>query len=109
MELHHILILLAIIFVLVLVLLFLLPKLIKKKQPKVTNEELLKIKSLFGKDNIVGLEQVQKRVRIEVKDLSHVDLENLQPLTNGVFTIGNKVVVTFKENTDDIVKILGGK
>ncbi len=109
MEIHEIIILLSVIFVLVLVALFFLPKLLKKEEKKISDDSLLEIKSLFGEDNIVGIEQVQKRVRVEVKDLKFVDLKGLQPLTNGVFTIGNKVVVTFKENTDEIVKILGEK
>lgn len=82
-----------------------------KKAPK--KEETIKdanaIKDLFGINNIISVEQTQKRIRVEVIDLSLVDLESLKPLTNGIFTVGNRVVATFKGNTEQIVKILEGK
>lgn len=95
----------SLVIIFLLVLLFWLNKTKEVEEPK---EDLNKIKELFGRDNIISVERTQKRVRVEVKDLSKVSLEELQPLTNGIFITGNRVVATFKDDTDEIMKILGG-
>lgn len=106
MDFKQILILTLIVVVLLL-LVSLVIYLIKGKKPKKeTIEDYSEIKDLFGNNNILSIERTQKRVRIEVKELDLVNLEGLKPYTNGVFTIGNKVVVTFKDKTDQIVKSL---
>lgn len=109
MEIYEIVILASII-VIVLLIGFLIYRTFKKAPIK---EEVIKdaslIRDLFGPNNIVSVEQTQKRIRVEVKDLSLVDLEGLKPLTNGIFTVGNRVVATFKGKTEQIVKILEGK
>lgn len=76
-----------------------------RKAPK-QKLEFKEIVNLFGENNVINIERTEKRVRIEVKDLNTVDLEGLKPFTNGVFTIGNKVVVTFKENEEETYKSL---
>ena len=87
-------------------LLFIRPKRKIKKQdisPKVNVDWILE---LIGKDNIIAIEQVQKRVRITVSDLNKVNLEGLKEQTNGVFLKGSMMVVTFKNNTEEIVESL---
>jgi len=107
MELWQIFLIIIGSLLVVLVFTFLIVKSQKNKQIKTNIESVKEIIELFGNNNILSVEKTQKRVRVEVKDLNTVDLEGLKPFTNGIFTIGNKVVVTFKENTDQIVKSLG--
>ncbi len=71
--------------------------------PKVNVNWILE---LIGKDNIIAIEQIQKRVRITVFDLNKVNLEGLKEQTNGVFLKGSMMVVTFKNNTEEIVESL---
>lgn len=77
----------------------------QKTSPKVNVDWILE---LIGKDNITAIEQVQKRVRITVSDLSKVNLDGLKEQTNGVFLKGSMMVVTFKNNTEQIVESLKG-
>lgn len=109
MEIYEIIVLISIIVVILLLgfLIFRTFKKTPKKEEEIKDANL--IKDLFGPDNIISVEQTQKRIRVEVKDLSLVDLEGLKPLTNGIFTVGNRVVATFKGKTEQIVKILEGK
>lgn len=72
-----------------------------KKEPKVDVSWVL---DLIGKDNITKVEQTQSRVRITVKDLNIVDLESLKKQTKGIFVKENTLVITFLNNTEEIVK-----
>ncbi|NLN50460.1 MAG: PTS transporter subunit EIIB [Acholeplasmataceae bacterium] len=96
------LLLVGIVFLLV----FFFKKTSQTKKPLLVETEA--IIGLIGRDNIVSVEQVQSRVRIEVKDLKRVKLEELKEYTNGIFTSKNRLVVTFKTNTEEIVKDLRG-
>lgn len=77
----------------------------KEKSPKIDVKWIL---ALLGENNIKAIEQVQSRVRITVNNLELVNLEGLKEQTNGVFLKGNLVVVTFKNNTEEIVESLKG-
>lgn len=77
----------------------------KEKSPKIDVKWIL---ALLGENNIKTIEQVQSRVRITVNNLELVNLEGLKEQTNGVFLKGNLVVVTFKNNTEEIVESLKG-
>mgnify|MGYP002408310934 FL=1 len=105
---QEILLIVAFVVVVLMLIGFVVYKAIKIKPKGEPKQNYTEIASLFGENNIKNVERTEKRVRIEVKDLNLVDLEGLKPYTNGVFTIGNKVVVTFKENTENTVKALEG-
>lgn len=77
----------------------------KEKSPKIDVKWIL---ALLGENNIKAIEQVQSRVRITVNNLELVNLEGLKEQTKGVFLKGNLVVVTFKNNTEEIVESLKG-
>lgn len=64
------------------------------------------IMACLKENNIISIEQVQARVRIDVRDMSLVDLESLKENTNGVFIKGNQIVVTFKSHTEEIIESL---
>lgn len=108
METYEILLMVAFIVVAAAAIAFFIYKMMKTKPQKEPKKDYSEIVNLFGKDNIINIERTEQRVRIEVKDLNLVLLEQLKPYTNGVFTIGNKVVVTFKEKTEEVIKSLEG-
>lgn len=108
MQIYEILLMIAFIIVAVVLIAFFIYKTVKIKPQEKPTKDYSEIIKLFGKDNISNVERTEQRVRIEVKDINLVLLEQLKPYTNGVFTIGNKVVVTFKEQTEEIVKLLEG-
>lgn len=76
-----------------------------KKEPTILID-ISEILKAIGANNILSIEQVQKRVRIQVKDTQIVDLETLKEVSNGIFVTGDRLVLTFKDNTEDIVKAL---
>lgn len=60
-----------------------------------------------GKDNIIGCEVEQGRLKIEVNDLDLVNLEGVKALTDkGVFVTGNVIKVLFKEDAELIKQAL---
>ena len=71
--------------------------------PPVNVDEILQA---LGKQNILKVEQTQARVRIFVKDIKLVDLKALQTISKGIFTSGNKIVLTFIDKTEEIVESL---
>lgn len=89
-------------------LLFIRPKQKINKEEKSPKIDVKWILALLGENNIKAIEQVQSRVRITVNNLELVNLEGLKEQTNGVFLKGNLVVVTFKNNTEEIVESLKG-
>lgn len=107
METYQILLIVLASFILLSIIIFFIFKK-KHKKDKYDSTNLNELIGFFGKDNIINVERTEKRVRIEVKDLSVVNLEDLNEYTNGVFTIGNKVVLTFKEKTEEIIEALKG-
>lgn len=109
METEHYIIIGIVLLALTVVLLILFLQKKKKKVKDVFVVDVEKIIELFGVNNVLNVERTQKRVRIEVQDLTKVDLETLKEYTNGIFTVGNKIVATFKEHTEEIIKTLGGK
>lgn len=106
MELYELLLIVAVAVIILLIVFFIIKK--PKTNTKTPKQkfEFKEIGNLFGENNIINIERTEKRVRIEVKDLNLVDLEGLKPFTNGVFTIGNKVVVTFKEKEEETYRSL---
>lgn len=77
-----------------------------KHKPKKPVFDVDWIMACLKDDNIISVEQVQARVRIDVRDLSVVDLDALKENTNGVFIKGSQIVVTFKDHTKEIVESL---
>lgn len=75
----------------------------KKLEPTIDVSNII---NAIGKSNIKNIEQVQKRVRIQVKDIKTVNLEQLKEVSNGVFITGDKLVLTFIDKTEEIVKAL---
>lgn len=75
-----------------------------KKPKKTVKIDVFWVLDLIGKDNITKVEQVQSRVRIAVKDLSLVNLESLKKQTKGIFVKENTLVITFLNNTEEIVE-----
>ena len=77
---------------------------ILRKPKKELKVDVSWVLDLIGKDNITKVEQTQSRVRITVKDLNIVDLESLKKQTKGIFVKENTLVITFLNNTEEIVK-----
>lgn len=96
----------VIIFVALLTLLILFLVLGKGKKHKVQPVNINHIVEAFGANNIAHVEQTQKRVRVFVENVDLVNMEVLKNVTKGVFITGNKLVVTFKEDTESIVEAL---
>lgn len=59
---------------------------------------------LIGENNISNVTQVQSRVRIKVKSLEMVNLEALKLQTKGIFIKEDTLIITFLNNTEEIVK-----
>ncbi|MFA5720615.1 MAG: hypothetical protein WC939_06130 [Acholeplasmataceae bacterium] len=74
------------------------------RKPKKKTIDVSWVLNLIGKQNITIVEQVQSRVRITVKSLDIVDLESLKQQTKGIFIKENTLVITFLNNTEEIVK-----
>lgn len=95
--------------IIILALIFLLIKFKgKNKQPKIKIDEefMNNIIQFYGdKDNIANVSTDNGRLKVEVKDLDKVDLNNLKSLsTNGVFVTGNIIKTLFRHDSDVIMK-----
>lgn len=89
----------------VLVILIVVISIILFKKPKKKEKiDVSWVLNLIKKDNITKVEQTQSRVRITVKDLKLVDLESLKKQTKGIFVKENTLVITFLNNTEEIVE-----
>lgn len=88
--------LLVVIIVIVVVLLI--------KKPKAKTIDVSWVLNLIGHNNITNVEHVQSRVRITVKELDVVKLDDLKQQTKGIFIKENTLVITFLNNTQEIVK-----
>lgn len=86
------------------ILIFIVLYIILRKPKKELKVDVSWVLDLIGKDNITKVEQTQSRVRITVKDLNIVDLESLKKQTKGIFVKENTLVITFLNNTEEIVK-----
>lgn len=75
----------------------------RTRKPKQTKEDV-KNKYLvpFGENNIVSLSVEMTRVKIEVSDLSKVDLDGLRALGVGILISGNTVKCSSKEFAESI-------
>lgn len=75
----------------------------RTRKPKQTKEDI-KNKYLvpFGENNIVSLSVEMTRVKIEVSDLSKVDLDGLRALGVGILISGNTVKCSSKEFAESI-------
>ena len=86
------------------ILIFIVLYIILRKPKKELKVDVSWVLDLIGKDNITKVEQTQSRVRITVKDLNIVDLESLKKQTKGIFVKEDTLVITFLNNTEEIVK-----
>lgn len=93
-------ILIGVLIILIVVVLIIL----LRKPKKTVKIDVSWVLNLLGKDNITKVEQTQSRVRITVKDLKLVDLESLKKQTKGIFVKENTLVITFLNNTEEIVE-----
>lgn len=88
--------------VLLIIIVIVMVLLIRKPKPKTV--DVTWVLNLIGKQNITKVEHVQSRVRISVKSLDIVDLDTLKQQTKGIFIKENTLVITFLNNTEEIVK-----
>ena len=97
----------AIAIILIAILALFLYKKYKDKTGSNINSAFLDALFLYigGINNILGVEVEQARLKMEVKDLELVDLEQLKTLTDkGIFVTGNVVKALFKDDALTIKK-----
>ncbi len=96
--------LLALIIVPIILIIIVMVIFIKKtKKPTINIDWLL---TILGKNNITEVTKTNNRIAITFTNLKVVDLESLKTQTKGVFVKGNKIVVTFLNNQDEIYESL---
>ncbi|HEY8364855.1 MAG TPA: PTS transporter subunit EIIB [Haloplasmataceae bacterium] len=99
-------------YILYFISLFLYDNTFIKKQQKVkvnVNEEIVQsfLDSLGGKDNILSLSYAYSRLKVELNDISKVNLDNIKSLgASGVFVAGNKLQAIIGSNAAELEKAI---
>lgn len=58
----------------------------------------------FGQDNIISIEAKMRRVNVEVKDVTRIDIEGLKKLGVGVLIVGNIIKCSSEEFANAVEK-----
>lgn len=79
----------------------------KKKEEVITFDFSDLLEALGGRDNIIETSNVQKRVKIILKDVKSVSANALRKLEIAAFLKQNELTFIYKDNVEELVKFLG--
>ena len=97
----------AFILALIIVLIIVLTQFKKKEEPVVTFDFSHLLEALGGRDNIIECSNVQKRVKVILKNVKNVSAKALRELEIAAFLKQNELTFIYKDNVEELTKYLG--